>query len=580
MRIILRLLAFLRPFAGEVFAAVLLGVGTVAAGIGLLGTSAYLIALAALHPSIGALQVAIVGVRFFGITRGVLRYLERLVSHSVNFRLLARLRVWFYRAIEPLAPAGLEELRGGDLLARVVGDIDTLEHFYVRAVSPPLVALLITTGVGWFAGQYDRLAGWILTCGLVLAGTAAPLITFRAARTLGHAAAESRARLSVELLDGLQGMGELLVFGQEKQLQARMHAASQEFENASQRLARAGAWGNAVLVGVSGLTLWLMLTAVIPQVRSGALDGVSLAVLALLTTASFEAVLPLPLMAQHLEKALRSAGRLFEVADTTPQIQIPAQPQAFPARMDLSIRDLSFRYPSSASTALSDINLDLPQGKRIGIVGPSGAGKSTIASLLLRFWDCPPGTVQLGGTDIRSFDPADLRKHLGLVPQRTYLFSGSLRHNLQLVNPQATQPEIEAALASAGLVETVQRLPAGLDSWLGSQSEQLSGGERQRVALARALLQNPAVLILDEPTAGLDATTAADLMHTFRQVDGNHSLILITHHLPGLDWLDEILVLNHGQVVERGTHAQLLLNAGWYSQSLWLQRQAIDSWEL
>ena len=560
----------------------MIGAGTAAAGIGLLGTSAFLIASAALHPSIGALQVAIVGVRFFGLSRGILRYIERLLSHSVNFRLLSRMRVWFYRAVEPLAPAGLENYRGGDLLARSVGDINTLENFYVRAVSPPVVALIVTVGVGLFAGQMRPLLGWVLACGLAIAGIAAPALTFLLARKYGKAVTRYRADLSAVLLEALQGLSEILVFGQEKTLLTELKAANQSLEVAGVKLARAGAAGGALVGLLNHVTLWVILVLAIPLAHEGQLDGVSLAVLILVTLTSFEAVLPLTQTAQHLEGALSSADRLFSLADARPAVVPPLVPIPGPSGMDLKVRSLTFRYHPGSPAALANLDLDLPAGRRIAIVGPSGAGKSTLASLLLRFWDCPPESIQLDGQDIRRYDPNAVRKKVGLVQQSAYLFSGSLRQNLRIASPEASGKEMEQALAFAGLSEMVSRLPKGLDTWLGSQGEQLSGGEKQRLALARASLQKPGIWILDEPMAGLDAAAGKQLLDVVRSKGISQpggSLILITHHLPGLDWLDEIVVLQEGKVLERGTHVELIRAGGWYANALELQRKVIDPQE-
>ncbi|HNT55768.1 MAG TPA: ABC transporter transmembrane domain-containing protein, partial [Anaerolineaceae bacterium] len=314
MTIIRRLLGFLRPFTGQVLLSILLGVATIAGAIGLLGTSADLIARAALHPSIAALQVAIVGVRFFGISRAVFRYLERLVSHSVNFRLLAQLRTWFYQAVEPLAPARLTDYQGGDLLSRAVGDIETLENFYVRAVAPPLVASLVSLGMSLFVGGFHPALGLLLAGGLLVSGIGVPVVTRILARQPGRRLVAERARLSAAVVDGLQGLPELLLYNRTADALDLIQQTGRAMGASQLRLTWAGALANALNLGLMLLTLVGVLWLAIPLVAAAELPGVLLAVLVQLTLASFEAVLPLAGAAQHLESALEAGRRLFTLA--------------------------------------------------------------------------------------------------------------------------------------------------------------------------------------------------------------------------------------------------------------------------
>jgi ATP-binding cassette subfamily C protein CydC len=577
VRTILRLLRLMRPFTAEVLLSVLLGTATVASGIGLLGTSAFLIASAALQPGITPLQVAIVGVRFFGISRGVLRYLERLVSHSVNFRLLAQLRVWFYQAVEPLAPARLENYQGGDLLNRAVGDIEVLENFYVRVVAPPLVALLVTVGMGWFTGQYAVVLGMILAGGMLAAGLVLPVGVYLLTRRMGKAVTQSRAQLNSVFVEGVQGMADWILYGQEERILAEINQSSRQMEVTTGRLAGVGAAGGALGLLINHLTLWLALIAAISLVRAGQLDGVSLAVVALLTLASFEAALPLNQAAQQLESALQSARRLFELADAHAEVREPEQPLEPPTKFGVSVRNLTFQYPGRAVPALAHFNMELPPGKRVALVGPSGAGKSTVANLLLRFWDAPAGAIFVDGQDIRAYRAEDIRRGLAVIPQSPYLFSGTLAENLRMgeLRGALSDDQVEKAAQTAGLGGLIDRLPNGLRGWVGAQGEQLSGGERQRVAAVRALFKEARLLILDEPAANLDAASARSLMRQVLALAGDCQVLWITHDLTGLEEMDEIVVLREGQVIERGTHAELTSQGGWFAQALELQRRVI-----
>ncbi len=540
-----------------------------------MGTSAYLIATAALHPSVAVLQVAIVGVRFFGIGRAVSRYLERLVSHSVNFRHLARLRVWFYRQVEPLSPAGLMEYRSADLLNRAIADIETLENFYVRAVAPPLSAMVIVAGAGWFMGSYDLHLAELLVASLFISGVGLPFMLYWLNQIPGAAVIECRSGLHGQLLDAIQGMPDLLAFGQGEAHLARIQSASENLGLAQWRVSINGALANMVSLLLSGITLLGILLLAIPQVGLR-FDGVILAVLALVCLSSFESVSPLIPAAQHLESCIQAGRRLFALEKKKPECVLPHDPYPTPQTAGLCIRDLHFSYAGEPSFTLEGLDLDLPPGRHIALVGPSGAGKTTIANLLLRFWDFHQGSIDLDGKDIRLYDPQDVRRMLAVVSQTTFLFNTTLRQNLLIACAGATPAELDEAVKRAQLDGLVARLPKGLDTLVGDRGLQLSGGERQRVIIARALLRDAPIWILDEPTANLDAEMERVLLRTLRQASQSKSVITITHRLVEMEDMDEILVLSQGRVIERGTHASLLSLRGMYARMWGIQQEIFD----
>ncbi|HEX9017662.1 MAG TPA: thiol reductant ABC exporter subunit CydC [Anaerolineaceae bacterium] len=570
------LLGFLRPFVGEVALSVLLGVATVASGVSLLGTSAFLIASAALHPSVAALEVAIVGVRFFGISRAVFRYLERLVSHSANLRLLAGLRSWFYRRLEPLAPARLQAMGSADLLSRAIADIDTLENFYVRVVAPPLVALIVTAAVGVFAGQFDVRLALLLVLLLGVAEAGLPWLTHNLARKPGRAVVERRSELNTHLLDLIQGMPDLITYGQDGAQLNRIQSAGCVLAEAQRRVGQVGALGNALNLLLSGLALWGVLYLAIPLVGQR-IDGISLAVLALVSVAAFEAVAPLTQAAQHLESTLQAARHLQAMVQVAPEVALPAEPTALMQEsFDLQFHNLTFAYSAGEMTALDGFNLELPQGKKVALVGASGAGKTTLLNLLLRFWEVQQGEIVLNGRDIRVYDPEAVRARIALVAQSTYLFAGTLRQNLLLADPGASEANIQQIVDQAQLTGLVANLLEGLDTWVGERGILLSGGERQRVAVARALLRDASLLLLDEPTANLDAVSEQQILAMLRQASAGRSVIAVTHRLTRMDDWDEILVLREGRVIERGTHAALLAACGEYAQMWQIQREMLE----
>lgn len=568
-----------------------------ASGIGLLMTSAWLIAKAALQPSIAELQVAIVGVRFFGLSRGVFRYLERYISHRVNFKLLARLRVWLYERLEPLAPARLQQHRSGDLLARIVADINTLEHFYVRVLAPPLVAVLTLGLMALLLGQFDGRLPLILTIFLVLAGGGLPLLIGRLGGGTGARLVGTRSELNATLVDAIQGLPDLLAFGVEGRYTRQVAALSLETASLQARMAAINGLSSGLLALLTNLAVVTGLVVAIPLVREAQLEGVQLAAIALGIMASFEAVAPLPQAAQYLEQSLAAARRLFELVEPDksrqteptfrPEIRSAVQPPpdlpATPANLDaqaalpfpprIVVADLRFRYEPDAAPALDGVSFELPPGGRVAVVGPSGAGKSTLINLLLRFWDYQEGEISVNGWSLRQLEPEAVRELFSVVTQDPYLFSGTVRDNLLLARPDASHQELVEAARQAQIHDFIQSLPNGYDTWIGEQGVQLSGGQRQRLAIARALLKNAPILIFDEPTANLDRLTAARLWRDLLPVLRSRSVLLITHQLIGLEAANEILVLYRGRVVERGQHSQLMRTHGLYWRMWKLQRQ-------
>jgi ATP-binding cassette subfamily C protein CydC len=586
LTVLFRLLGLAWPFAGLIALSMLLGFATTGSGIGLMAASAYIISAAALHPSVAVLQVAIVGVRFFGITRGLFRYLERYTSHQVTFRLLARLRVWFYRALEPLAPARLQAYRTGDLLTRMIGDIAALENFYVRVIAPPLAALLVSLVMVIFMYSFDESLAWALLCFLILGGIGIPLLMHLLGKKTGQQLVESRGELSSALVDGIQGLPDLLVLGQAQSQLDSILQDNQLLENAQRRMANYAGIQSALSGLTASLGMLAVLTLAAPLVSSGRLPGVYLTVVVLAALASFEAVQPLPLAAQYLENSLAAARRLYEIVDAQPQVKPPTTALPFPGNFDLEVKDLSFTYPSpvenlrlsfqgTGCTTLEHIDFSLPEGKHMAVVGPTGAGKSTLVNLLLRFWDYEGGSILLDKQDLRRFDPQDLRERIGVVAQSTYLFNATVRENILLGKPRATQPQVEQAARQAQIHDFILGLPQGYDTWVGERGVRLSAGERQRVAIARALLKEAPFLILDEPTANLDTVNERRVLESIHALMKGRTSLMITHRLVGMEWMDEILVLQNGRIAERGTHAGLLEAHGLYRRMWDLQSQVL-----
>ena len=572
-----RLVPLLVPERGRAVLAVSLQVATVGTGVALMGTSAWLLSKAALHPSIAALSVAVVGVRAFGVSRATLRYLERLVSHDVTLRLLARLRVAVYRALVPLAPARLVDHRSGDLLGRVIEDVAALEGLYVRVLGPSLVAVAVGVLLGLALLPLGARLAAAAAGGFVASGIAFPWLARRLGLGPGRRLAELRGELSARLVDGVQGQAELLAFGREESHAASVAVLSRAMADEQQRLTRASALGGSLAGLGADLTAIAVLALAVPAVRSGALDGVQLAVVTLIALAAFEAVAALPAAWQGAGAMRESARRLFEVVDQAPAVAehaIPASDAREPARV-LEVHDLRFAYPGESRLALDGVSLRLEPGRRVAVVGASGSGKSTLVHLLLRFWDAPPGSLLLDGADARTWPSDSVRANFAFAAQRAHLLTGTLRENLALAAPRASDPELLAALDAARLDELAARLPRGLDTWIGEQGHQLSGGERQRLALARALLRRAPILLLDEPTAHLDALTEREVMGEIVRAGEGRATLLVTHRLVGLEPFHEVLVLERGRVVERGRAADLAAAGATFARLLAFQRATL-----
>ncbi len=536
----IRLLKIAAPFKWWMLLAAFFGFLTVGSSVGLMMTSAYIIAKAALHPSIAALQVGIVGVRFFGISRGLFRYLERIISHKVTFKLLAQLRVWFFTAIEPLAPARLQRYKSGDLLSRILSDINTLENFYIRVLAPALVAILVSILMWFLFGIFSWLFSVVLLFFMAAAGLGVPFLTRLMSRGVGKKLVVLESELSTLAVEGIQGMPELLLFGQADSHLFDFLQWNDELTGLQRKRAQINALHDALVNLLMNGAVFSIFLLAIPHVHAGVLDGVYLAVLALGTMAAFEAVMPLPQAANHLEENLAAAERLFEMTDMDHPISTPIS-EIHPESFDIMFRNVSFRYAADEPFVLENFSLEIPQGRTVAIVGPSGIGKTTIANVLMRFWQPQSGEIRIGGQSIQKYSQQQLTDIISYVPQNLYLFGGAIRENLLLAKPNATNNEIEDVCEKTHILKFINSLPDGFDTWIGEHGLRLSGGERQRLALARGLLKDVPVYIFDEPTANVDGETTLEIMKTIFNSFGEKTILIISHDPKAVDYFHEKL---------------------------------------
>ncbi|TWV32529.1 thiol reductant ABC exporter subunit CydD [Streptomyces misionensis] len=543
---------------GRLGLAWVLGSLALGSAVGLMATSGWLISRASQQPPVLYLMVAVTATRTFGIGRAVFRYAERLVSHDAVLRMLADTRVAVYRRLERLAPAGLRTARRGDLLTRLVADVDALQDYWLRWLLPASVALLVSTATVGFTAWLLPEAGAALAAGLLAAGVGVPLVTATAARHTERRLAPARGELATRVTDLLTGTAELTVAGALPDRVGAARRADGTLTRIASRAAAVTALGDGLTALVSGLTVMATALLGVQAVAAGRLGGVALAVVVLTPLAAFEAVLGLPLAVRYRQRVRRSAERVQEVLDAPEPVREPERPRKAPATpFPLVLKGLTAQYEEQRREALAGLDLTLAEGRRIAVVGASGAGKTTLAQVLLRFLDPRSGTYTLAGVNARELDGDDVRRLVGLCAQDAHLFDSSVRENLLLARRDATEAELRGALARARLLDWVDGLPDGLDTLVGEHGARLSGGQRQRLALARALLADFPVLVLDEPAEHLDLPTADALTADLLAATEDRTTLLITHRLAGLDEVDEVLVLDAGRVVQRGPYAEL-----------------------
>ena len=560
-----RLLRLFAPYRWWMLGGALLSLLTILANFGLMTLSGWFLASAALAGLGGWATLnqynfflPAAGVRAFATTRVISRWLERIVTHEATFRLLSRLRVWFYTRIEPLAPAGLQGYRSGDILSRLVADIDTLNNFYLRVFTPFLVAGLATLLMAGFFALYAWSVGLALFVLLALTGLLLPLLSERLGAGSSREVTRLQAEMRTQVIDALQGMGEILTANAAERVQGRFLQENAALLERQRRLAGVAGIGTAGMSFMANLTLWVILLLAIPLVARHTLPHAELPMFALGTMAAFEAVLALPLAFQFLGQTREAARRIFEVADTPPAFHEAVDAVPAPEHFDIEIQGLHLRYPTAREDALRGLDLRIGQGQRVAILGATGAGKSSIANLLLRFYDYQSGSARLGGRELRDYPGDQLRQYFALLSQRSHLFHSTIRDNLLLAKGDAEEEELWAALRQAQLADFVEGLPQGLDNIVGEGGVNLSGGQARRIAIARAVLKDSPILILDEPSEGLDAVTEAKFLQDLRALMQGRTVIYITHRLLGLEDMDRIYVLADGQVRESGAYADLV----------------------
>ena len=567
MRILWPFLALYRRHWILLTLGILLSVITLLASIGLLTLSGWFLAGTAIAgiPSAQTFNYLLpaAGVRGAAIARTVARYAERLVSHDATFRVLAHLRVFAFRRILPLTPGAIARFRQGELLNRLVADVETLDHLYLRVIAPIIAALVIiltlTFGLGWLDTQLAATLGGIMMTLLLLL----PLFFYQAGKPLGHELTLLRGQYRSLLISALQGQADISIFGAQARFREQLAAIESRWQTQQKKQAGLTGLAQAIMIAASGLTTTLILWMAASRTWDYPQPMALIALFVFCTLAAFEALGPVTVAFQHLGQVIAAAGRIAQLVGQKPEVTFPAAGPSAQEEVDVEFRQVHFTYPGQAQPVLSDINLRLRAGEHVALLGKTGCGKSSLLQLVTRAWDVSSGEILLNRQRLDAYDEATLRRLMAVVPQRIHVFSHTLRENLRIGQASACDAELVAVLTQVGLDNLLEN-EQGLNAWLGEGGRPLSGGEQRRLGIARALLHDAPLLLLDEPTEGLDAQTEQQILALLNQVGQRKTLLLITHRLQGLAAMDCICVMDAGRIVESGSHAELLRLKGQY----------------
>lgn len=568
MRALLPYLALYMRHKWMLTLGVVLAIVTLLASIGLLTLSGWFLSASAVAGFAGLYSfnymLPAAGVRGTAITRTAGRYFERLVSHDATFRVLQHLRVTTFSKLLPLSPAGLARYRQGELLNRVVADVDTLDHLYLRVISPLVGALVVivvvTLGLCLLDVHIALTLGGIMLATLFIL----PPLFYRAGKPTGEKLTRLRGEYRQQLTGWLQGQAELTIFGASRRYRAQMENTELNWHEAQRKQSELTALSQALMLLIGGGAVMAMLWMASGGVGDNAQPGPLIALFVFCALAAFEALAPVTGAFQHLGQVVASALRITQITGQQPEVQFSTTASAVPERLALRLSDVNFAYEGQAQPALDHINLTIPAGAHVAVLGRTGCGKSTLLQLLTRAWDPAQGQILFNDTPLMQMSEPALRKTVSVVPQRVHLFSATLRDNLLLAAPGAADEVLSAMLEKVGLHKLLE--DEGLNSWLGEGGRQLSGGELRRLAIARALLHNAPLMLLDEPTEGLDATTERQILDLLEKEMQGKTVLMVTHRLRGLADFDQIIVMDNGQIIEQGSHAELLAKQGRYYQ--------------
>lgn len=555
-----------------VLLSIVMGVFTILANVGLILSSAVLLSRAVLHPDVLDLMVLIVIVRFFGISRGVFRYFERIFSHNTTLKMLSGIRSWFYKNFNESYTENTIKFKTGDIYSKIVNDVDVLKDFYLRGFYPLIIAILTGIITAVFISYFSRKISCIYIIFYTFSGFVIPVILFRLNKRFSRKISQLKNSINLMVLDILKGIVEVQIYNLKDEFTDKFKKLSYKLSNIQKKQNTINTLVDSISTVLLSILIIITLMITTQMVQQNILGAIYFAMLPLTIMASFEALIPMPLVVYKLDDTVNSGKNIFTIIDSN-TYKIKSLEKSAITNFDISIKNLSVY--DGEYYIIKDLSLELPFKKKIAIVGPSGSGKSTLLKAMLGYIKYKEGCIKIGKKCYENLNIEDIREVFTYVDQSPYTFNTTIMENLLIANTEATKFDINKILEKVQIIDLINELPEGLNTLIGQYGYNLSGGERKRLIIARALLKTSEIMLLDEPTASLDIKTEKKVVEELQSLIKDKSCIWVTHRLVNMDFMDEIIVMDKAVVVERGTHKDLLKLKGLYF-SLWsMQKHSI-----
>lgn len=540
----------------DVVLAIFFGFMAGVAGVALLASSGYLISRAALTSQMTILIVMGASLKLFGLMSALSRYAERLFSHRATFTMLGKLRVSFFEKLSPLAPGIFSQYRSGDLLARIVGDVESLQNFLLRVLYPPIVLFLVFLSTVFFSAYFSIGIAAVIAVGAFLTIFAVPAVFALRQQTINNATRTSRAMLSTESAELLYGFRELKIHQRLDMKKQLLNNFSTDYAEQRRKEGLEENLSQSVNGFVALIASFFVLSVGAYFVAEGELDGLYLAMLVMISIGAFENVSPMAAFPANFEENRKAAQRLDEVSATMPSLKKKEQPSQWP--FDITLNNVNYTYPGGERAALSDITLHIAAGSKTAIVGPSGSGKSTLLQLLLTIAEPDTGSILLGGRNLGELNQEEIWGNMNITLQENHFFFGTIKSNLLIANESASDAQLEEALSQVQLEELA------LSMSVGEKGQNLSGGQKQRLAIARAIIRGKPLWLLDEPVSSVDGVTAQAIYSELFSYGKDASFIIVSHDLAALSQMDQIIVMDGGRIAESGTYSDLMRREAYF----------------
>jgi ATP-binding cassette, subfamily C, bacterial CydC len=574
MRIFKVINLMMKKHVGFVILSLITGTLTILSSVGMLSTSSILISRAALHPEVLDLMVLIVAVRFFSLSRGVFRYLERLLSHNTTLKILSSIRTWFYRSFNENYSENNLQFKTGDIYTKLVNDVDSLKEFYLRGVSPIIIALLTGLITSLFISYFSMILSLTYLLFFFFLGFLLPAILFKLKNSLINTEGTLKKAVNLVVLDMLEGAFEISLYSLREDFTKKYNSLSKKLSKVQEAKNFITTVGDNIYSFLVSLLIALSLFEIAPMVTEGSLSGIYYAMLPLTIMASFEALIPMPNILYKFSEAINAGKNIFSIIDYS--VHEPDHCSTKINSCHLTVHNLAVMDETSKEYIIKNISFELPPEKKLALVGLSGSGKSTVLKTLLGFVRYDEGDIRIGDKSFSSMNIENIREYFTYLEQDPYIFNAAIKENLLIADIDLDSSALMDTLEKMQIMDLIRQLPQGLNSMLGQNGSKVSGGEKQRLALARTFLRDRPIVLLDEPTAGLDVQIEKKVIASILKAIESKSCIWVTHRLIAMEKMDEILVINKGQILERGTHKELLDKKGFYHKLWTIQQHVIE----